>query len=69
MKKSTRSQQSRETKNIIARAKKMIDNDESYKVVCEFVKKSYEDMAVENGYFDNLQFNKAIKSVADYVQV
>lgn len=68
MTKSTRSQQSGETKKIIATAKKMVDAGENYKVVCSYIKKCYENMARENyGFFDNLQYQKALKSVIDYM--
>jgi hypothetical protein len=68
MKKSTRSQQSNETKKIITKAKKMVDVGEDFKIVCSYIKKCYEDMARENyGFFDNLQYQKALKSVVDYM--
>ena len=68
MKKSTRSQQSNETKKIIATAKKMVDAGENYKVVCGYIKKRYEDMAKENhNFFDNVQYQKALKSAIDYM--
>ena len=68
MKKSTRSQQSNKTKKIIATAKKMVDVGEDFKIVCSYIKKSYEDIARENyGFFDNLQYQKALKSVIDYM--
>ena len=68
MKKSTRSQQSNETKKIIAIAKKMVDAGENYKVVCGYIKNRYEDMAKENhNFFDNVQYQKALKSAIDYM--
>ena len=68
MKKSTRSQQSNETRKIIASAKKMVDAGENFKVVCSYIKKRYEDMARENyNFFDNIQYQKALKSVIDYM--
>lgn len=68
MKKSTRSQQSNETKKITATAKKMIDNGETFKTVCSYIKKCYEDMAKENyNFFDNVQYNKAIQSIVNYI--
>lgn len=68
MKKSTRSQQSNETKKIIATAKNMVDNGEKFKVVCDYIKGRYEDMAKENyNFFDNIQYNKAINSIVNYI--
>lgn len=68
MKKSTRSQQSGETKKIIATAKKMVDAGENFKVICSYIKKCYDDMAIENyNFFDNVQYQKALKSVIDYM--
>lgn len=68
MKKSTRSQQSKETKKIITTAKKMVDDGENFRVVCSYIKKCYEDMAKENyNFFDNVQYNKSIKSIVDYI--
>ena len=68
MKKSTRSQQSNETKKIIATAKKMVDAGANYKVVCGYIKNCYEDMAKENhNFFDNVQYQKALKSAIDYM--
>ena len=54
----TRSQMSKETKNIIAKAKRDIDNGRDYREVLKEVEESIQD---------NLQRNKAIKSVVDYI--
>ena len=68
MKRSTRSQQSNETRKIIATAKKMVDIGEDFKIVCLYIKKCYEDIARENyNFFDNVQYQKALKSVIDYM--
>ena len=49
-------------------AKKMVDVGEDFKIVCSYIKKSYEDIARENyGFFDNLQYQKAFKSAIDYM--
>ena len=65
--KTTRSQQTAFTKSVITKAKKMLDNKEDYKKVLEFVKAEFDKEAKANGYFDNLQYNKATKSVIEYI--
>ena len=49
-------------------AKEKVDAGENYKVVCGYIKKRYEDMAKENhNFFDNVQYQKALKSAIDYM--
>lgn len=68
MKKSTRSQQSKETKKIIATAKKMLDDGVSFKEVTCYIRNQYDLLAEQNfGFFDNIQYEKAIKSVVEYL--
>lgn len=68
MKKSTRSQQSEQTKAIIRAAKKLVDAKTPRKEVFSFIEESYKTMAAQDhGFFDNVQYQKAIKSVIDYM--
>jgi hypothetical protein len=67
MKTCTRSQQSKETKEIIARAKTLVDCQISVKEVFKFIRHEYDSLASKQGFFDNLQYQKAIKSVVDYM--
>ena len=68
MKSCSKSQQSQFTKVVIRKAKKMIDEGIDYKEVLNFVKKSFEDDAKNNhNFFDNIQYQKAVKSVIDYI--
>ena len=67
MKTSSRTQQSKETKKIIAEAKKMLTNGVEYKAVIEHIKNCYNDMAKATGFFDTIQYNKAIKSIIDFM--
>jgi hypothetical protein len=67
MKKSSRSQQSEFTKSTIRKAKKMVDDGFDYKAVMNFLKEEYEAEAQNTGFFDNIQYNKATKSVIDYM--
>ena len=54
----SRSQMTKETKSIIAKAKREIDKGRDYKEVLNEVKQSIDD---------NLQRSKAIKSIVDYL--
>lgn len=54
----TRSQQSNETKAIIRKAKREIDNGRNYKEVLS---------EVEEVITDSIQRQKAIKSIVDYI--
>lgn len=68
MKNSTRSQQSEQTKAIIRAAKKLVDENAPRKEVFSFIEESYKTMAAQNhGFFDNVQYQKAVKSVVDYM--
>lgn len=57
-KRASRTQQTTETKAIIRKAKKDIDNGKDYKEVL---------IEVENKIKDTIQRNKAIKSIVDYI--
>lgn len=64
MRRCSRSQQSSETKKIIAVAKNMVKNGSSNSTVFEYIKNSYNEIANDNfGFFDNVQYNKALNSV------
>ena len=56
--KCSRTQQTEETKTIIRKAKKDIDNGRNYKEVLEEVNESITD---------SIQRNKAVKSIIDYI--
>jgi hypothetical protein len=67
MKTCTRSQQSKETKVIIRNAKMMVDQNKPRKEVFDFIRTSYNALAEQYGFFDNVQYDKAIKSIVDYM--
>lgn len=67
MKKSTRSQQSEFTKKTIVSAKKMVDDGVDFRSVMNFIREEFERDAKTTGFVDNLQLNKATKSVIDYM--
>lgn len=68
MKRSSRTQQSEFARTIIRKAKKMIDDGVNYKEVLVYIKKEFEEDAKNNhNFFDNIQYQKAVKSVIDYI--
>lgn len=54
----SRTQQTKETKSIIQKAKKDIDNGRNYKEVL---------VEIEESITDSIQRSKAIKSIVDYI--
>jgi hypothetical protein len=68
MKKSSRTQQSAFTKNVIKVAKQMVDNNKDSKEVFAYIESEYKKEAENHlGIIDNIQYQKAIKSVIDYM--
>ena len=64
----TRSQQSEQTKAIIRVAKKLVDRGAPRKEVFKFIEDNYKVLARQNnGFFDNVQYQKAVKSVVNYM--
>lgn len=68
MKKSSRTQQSDFTKNVIKIAKQMVDSGKDRKVIFSYIENEFTKEAENHmGMIDNVQYQKAIKSVIDYM--
>ena len=68
MKKSSRTQQSDFTKNVVKMAKQMVDNGSDRKAVFAYVENEFNKEAEKHlGVVDNIQYRKALKSVIDYM--
>lgn len=68
MKRSTRSQQTPFTKKVIKAAKAMIDNGADTKDVFNYIEEEFKRNAADNlGMVDNLQYQKAVKAIVEYI--
>lgn len=68
MKKSSRTQQTDFTKQVIKVAKQMVDNGAEYKAVLAYIENEFKKDAENHlGIIDNIQYRKATKSVIDYM--
>lgn len=63
----SKTQQSSETKKIIAAAKNMVRNGHGSKEVFNYIENCYNEMAKATGLFDNIQYRKALKAVIEFM--